>query len=63
MQVVERGAICKLSIFVCKWEKVQINYIDKAIVEEQAKERSTHAGLLRYGRLHCGFHRGEEVWT
>jgi len=44
-------------------EAVHWNYIDKAIVEEQAEERSTDAGLLWYGRLHWGFHSGEEFWT
>jgi len=38
-------------------------YINKAIVEEQTQKRSTHAGLLWYGRLNFTLHSVKEFWT
>jgi len=36
-------------------------YIDKTIMEEEAKKRGTHSLLLRYGRLDNWSDCGEEV--
>ena len=38
-------------------------YIDKAIVEEQAEERSTHPGLPGNSGVHLVSDCGEEFWA
>ncbi|ESR49103.1 hypothetical protein CICLE_v10033987mg [Citrus x clementina] len=44
-------------------DQLIMDYVNEAIVEEQAKERGAHASLFRNSRLHDGFHRGEEVFA
>lgn len=39
------------------------NYIDKTVMEEQAKERGAHSGFFCYGRLHRGFHSRKKFRT
>lgn len=38
-------------------------YIDKAVMEEQAKERSSHSRFSRNRGVHSIFHCGKEIWT
>ena len=40
-----------------------MDYVNEAIVEEQAKERGAHASLFWNSRLHDRFHSGEEVFA
>ena len=39
------------------------HYIDKAVMEEQAKKRSAHPSFVHYRRINYPFHYWKNLWT
>jgi len=52
---------CDANMFMCCIEGKEVMYIDKTVMEEEAKKRGAHSLLLRDGMLDDWSDCGEEV--